>query len=1495
MSTELPVRRTRESDLEGRPAPHLFSVAMPDEAEPAGPDRLQRLADQWLGLSMLANLPAAVWLKDVEGRFLGCNEAFASYLGTTETAIVGKVDTDFVDDESAALFRKQDHLAMSSDVPVSNEEWIVSAADGARVRWETTKTLVRDEAGNPVGVLGVAFDITDRERGHRELQRRTDALAEAERLARIGSWSIESQSGETTWSNEMYRILGVDPSTFVPSPDSIRSLVHPADAEALDASVAEADEAGTAYLVQHRLVVGEEVKYVEHRGQFERDEFGVTLRTSGTVQDMTERVREAARAERMSRLVDRAADAVALIDVDTGRLIDCNQRACDEFGGTREELLELYVWDLVDEVSDWLWRPIADTVDGSELVRCKIRRLDQTLIPAEVAMERFEDEGRDLVIAGARDVSDRIERERVLRESAQQYEALVRSGRDGFVLVDADGRILDVNEHYCAQSGYARFELIGQPFLALEESTEPEVAAARRERIKTTGGEIYETVHHRSDGSTWPVEVSVRYGSQPDDCFFIVVRDLTEHHRSEQELRRSADRWSTLVDGTRDGFVRLDGSGNIVDVNQRICDFTGLGRADLLGRSIGLFDHDIDERGIEELFARARRERTVQFSSRLGPVGGPSIPVEVSLTFDPGADGQFFAFARDVSEQVRMHETAQRSATQFDAVLSTAQDGFVFVDLEGRVVDTNDRYAELSGYDRDELREMSLSQLNAVDTPDGVGERVTLAEREGSALFQTWHRRKDGTVWPVEVSVTYVDIDGGRLLGFVRDLTDRYEAERTVRVAAERYRALLAGSNDGFARTTLNGTIVEVNGRLAQILGTTEEALIGTSIGDHDADGTASGYFQDLLHGGPASRQFVAARMRRADGSVLPVEIDVGFAPSDGGQIFAFIRDVSERVEAERKIEFLAYNDALTGLPNRAGFSHLLADALERAAGDGRFVAVCYLDLDGFKPVNDRFGHEMGDAVLVRFAERLRETVRAHDTVARFGGDEFVVLVEDLASIEQVHEFAERLVAACETPLSVGDRRIHLSASIGITVSPADDGDEDVLLRHADQAMYRAKASGKNTYELFDPVVDSELARRRDEIEEFELALERNELVLHFQPRVDLSSGEPVGVEALVRWQHPTRGLLLPGEFLPLIDATPLEFALDEWVLRVALDQLAAWDEVGITLGISVNLSPRHIAKPTFPEYLAQLLGHYRAGLAERLELEIIETAAVGQIDEVARIMERCAELGVTFSLDDFGTGYSSLTHFSSLPVNVLKIDQSFVRRLLDDARNLDIVEGVIQLAKALGRPVVAEGVESVEIGLLLWSLDCQYAQGFGIAAPMEASLIPEWVRTFRASSPWNDVAPGLDTCCELRDLDVARHVHAQWVDQVLGFAREDPATERPRTTLDECPFLAWYEGAGRDRYGELEWFGQAIDLHDRMHELGAELVHGAEDGTPPTGEQLRSFAEAAGRFEIALKRLLSEVSSKVDDPAEIVCSGNSSCRWSEVGVSAASDGDSDA
>jgi len=423
-------------------------------------------------------------------------------------------------------------------------------------------------------------------------------------------------------------------------------------------------------------------------------------------------------------------------------------------------------------------------------------------------------------------------------------------------------------------------------------------------------------------------------------------------------------------------------------------------------------------------------------------------------------------------------------------------------------------------------------------------------------------------------------------------------------------------------------------------------------------------------------------------------------------------------------------------LPNRRLLSDRLQQALIRTERSGKLCAVCFLDLDGFKTVNDVYGHAVGDDVLVGVTEHLKSVLRADDTLARLGGDEFV-LVAAVASPDECTLILDRVLQVTRQPVSAGGQLISLSASVGASLYPADNADPDTLLRHADQAMYQAKQAGKNRYQLFDPEIDRQSQAHRTKLAQLWVALEANQLVLYYQPKVDLVTGAVIGVEALIRWQHPELGLQQPGQFLPSIYGSDLEQPLGEWVIETALKQMESWLDEGVTTQVSVNVSANHLLQPDFAQRLADTLARHPRIPPSDLELEVLETAALADMEQAVDMLQRCTALGVRFSLDDFGTGYSSLTYLRKLPVDTLKIDQSFVRNMLTDPEDLGIVHGVIDLAAAFHRQVIAEGVETLAHGARLRELGCCHGQGYGIAQPMPAGQFPDWCKTWLSTQLW--------------------------------------------------------------------------------------------------------------------------------------------------------------
>jgi diguanylate cyclase (GGDEF)-like protein len=435
-----------------------------------------------------------------------------------------------------------------------------------------------------------------------------------------------------------------------------------------------------------------------------------------------------------------------------------------------------------------------------------------------------------------------------------------------------------------------------------------------------------------------------------------------------------------------------------------------------------------------------------------------------------------------------------------------------------------------------------------------------------------------------------------------------------------------------------------------------------------------------------------------------------------------------ERRLMDQRLRQLAYEDPLTRLPNRSLLSQRLGEELERARSDGTHLAVGYLDLDNFKPINDSHGHAVGDQLLVAVAERLCRCLRPGDTVGRLGGDEFVVILPGLGSLAELESLGERLLSAVAEPTHLGETLcVALSTSIGFRLVPPDDADPDTLLRQADQAMYAAKRAGPGRMHHFDVELERRQSLQRSRLERVRQAIDAQQLRLFVQPVIDLATGQLRFAEALVRWQHPQQGLLSPEAWLGWIEDQPEISRLGDWVLEQALRHCSAWMRAGRSVAVSVNMSARELRDPGFAERIRAALALHPELPASALRLEVLETAALEDLEQVARNIARCRDLGVSFALDDFGTGYSSLTSLRRLPIATIKIDRSFVARMLVDPADRAIVKAVVELAHAFGRTCVAEGVETAEHLQVLRAMGCELAQGFAIARPMPAEDLPGW------------------------------------------------------------------------------------------------------------------------------------------------------------------------
>lgn len=664
-----------------------------------------------------------------------------------------------------------------------------------------------------------------------------------------------------------------------------------------------------------------------------------------------------------------------------------------------------------------------------------------------------------------------------------------------------------------------------------------------------------------------------------------------------------------------------------------------------------------------------------------------------------------------------------------------------YQDLHGRYLGCNEAFSRATG-----LSPQAISGRNADEL---WGEaQAALHRQHDAALLRGEPRQEypgelcdgDGRVRQVVFSKNvFYDADGhaAGVIGVWNDISELRAAENRLRLLA----GVFKHTREGIAIIDRRGVILDANRALCDISGFAREALLATRLQQFYAGGNEAHFYgqlrQGLREGGYWHGEVLT---RRSNGSCYPVLLSVSRVQDADGRLrnyIAVFTDISILKEQEQRLDRMAHHDPLTQLPNRVLLAERMQLAFAHARDSGLYQAICFMDLDGFKRVNDRFGHEHGDQLLIQVAGRLRDALRGSDTVARLGGDEFALVLTALPDVAACHRSLQRLLDIVAQPYDLSGIQVQITASIGVALYPQDEDDPDTLLRHADQAMYQAKEQGRNGYRIFDAEHDRRRRSRKESQDRLQQALAHNELQLYYQPKVNMRSGQVVGAEALLRWHHPQLGVLAPGAFLADIEDSELDIPLGEWVLRTALAQMQAWRSRGLLQGVSVNISAFHLQQPDFASRMAQILLDYPDVPRDMLEIEVLESTALSDLERVIALMRECQALGVRFALDDFGTGYSSLLYLKRLPADKLKIDQSFIRNMHEDTDDLAIVQGIIGLSGAFNRHLVAEGVETEEHGKLLLYLGCEVAQGYGIARPMPADSFFDWVRKWQGNPVW--------------------------------------------------------------------------------------------------------------------------------------------------------------
>lgn len=677
-------------------------------------------------------------------------------------------------------------------------------------------------------------------------------------------------------------------------------------------------------------------------------------------------------------------------------------------------------------------------------------------------------------------------------------------------------------------------------------------------------------------------------------------------------------------------------------------------------------------------------------------------------------------------------------------------------------------------------------------------------------------------------SMPHEALDVDDLAMLLERLMDRLDAhEEALRIES----AVFDNVKEGIVVTDPAGRIVRINRAYSQTTGFTQAEVKGKRPGDFLRSGVHGPEFYKRMWSDILNKDFWQGEIwnRRKNGEAFLEQLSISSVRNEAGEIINLVGvfgDITDLRRIEHKLKQLNHYDSLTNLPNRnLLMEHLTRHIMQANRGDRIFGLVCF-DLDNFKTINEQHGEQVGDQLLLEIANRLHNTVREGDTVGRLGGDEFVVIMTNLKDQKGMDIALARLREELAMPYLITGHEISVTASMGATLYPEDNADADTMLRHASQAMMEAKQSGRNCYRQFDPRREENARYRNEQVERLRTALQQGELRLHYQPKINLRTGKTMGAEALIRWQHPEQGLLSPASFLPFAEDNHLMVDIGDWVIDTALDQVAVWNAMGLDLSVSVNVAALQLQQPNFVAKLEQALLRRPNVRAEQLEMEILESSAIRDLEHTRGILHACRLLGVGAALDDFGTGYCSLSYLKQIPAATLKIDQSFIRSMLGKREDLGLVEGIISLARIFDMKVVAEGMETPEHGVLLLRLGCDLAQGYGIAKPMPPENMPDWIRDYTPHPSW-DIWADLDWDLSDFPLIVAQYDHIDWVRRILR-AMDGEDSDLDSIELRDhhhCRLGKWYYGRGKAHYGHLQEFRDMEDMHREIHRIGPRVL----------------------------------------------------------------------
>ncbi|MFC4863932.1 sensor domain-containing protein [Pseudomonas sp. MAHUQ-62] len=1172
--------------------------------------------------------------------------------------------------------------------------------------------------------------------------------------ARLGAWSWDIDTGQVSWSRGAQALFGLDPRQPLSEPVDYIQLIP------------EDDRVEVLRLFQEALAGRQAERAMRHRirwpdGSLHWLEINGSLqpqgngkrRMVGVIRDVTQQQQRAQELvnsrQRYLSLFHLSPDVVLLVRLSDSRIVEANQHFEDVLGWPVSETigrttLDLGIWEDLSQ-REWLHcnargssSPVAQEV--------KLRTRSGRILDGLLSSQYVELEGEPYLISTFLDTTERKRAENALRISEEKFAKAFRSTPEAVVITDrASGLFLEINVGFERQFGWSQEETIGHSSLELGIWEDPAQRHAMLETLQRDGRlDELEVNLRRRDGSH---AICLLYGEEIElngrTCLVLTVRDVTRQRAQEQALKDSQERLNLALESADLGTWDWHIANGTLYGSARASALHGLAKEPFEGEFRDFFvcvpeeDRQSMRRAYQGLLEGHENDYQVTYRTRFADGEVHYLESTAKLYRDElGRPQRMTGILMDISERVRREQRLAASEEKFVTLFQASPDPICVSRIrDGLFIEINPSFSEVFGWQPEQIVGRSAPDIQFWADPEQRSSLFgQLLRDQGLDNVEARFLTRDGRLLTCVVSSRFIRVERQLCITTTfRDITARQQAEAALKASQEKFAKAFHSSPDAITITEReSGRYIEVNEGFSRLTGYRADEVLGRTVSEMNiwADPAEREHLIELITRNGRVHHLEMLGQHR-DGSQKVVEVSVEQIELDGTPcLLLTARDISALKDAQAQIQHLAYHDPLTNLPNRALLTDRLTQQIALLQRHHMRGALLFLDLDHFKHINDSLGHPVGDAVLMMVTARLEASVRLEDTVARLGGDEFVVLLTGLEGkrsevTRQVREIADKLRKLLAEPMLLDGHRLQVTPSIGIALIPDHGASPADLLKRADIALYRAKDSGRNAIQIFRSTMQEAASERLRLENDLRQALARGEFELHFQPQVDARNNRVVGAEALLRWQHPTLGQQSPGQFIQVLEESGLILEVGAWVLDEACNACEQLTAEGLVeageFSLCVNISPRQFRQSDFVERVERSLQRSQLP-AQLLKLEVTEGIVIQNIEDTIGKMRRLKKLGTSFAMDDFGTGYSSLTYLKRLPVDALKIDQSFVRDATQDPNDAEIIRAIVAMARSLGLEIIAEGVERDEQLAFLEQQGCHLYQGYLYSKPVPLS-----------------------------------------------------------------------------------------------------------------------------------------------------------------------------